>query len=141
MFNYQHILLPVDFSESNILAAKQTGMLAEFNNAKVTLLHVVNYLPPRYISIELPAKLSSSEFVTSEARAHLNEWSKQQNMAEHDQVIEVGSPKKIILALTEKLGIDLIVLSPNKESGLVRLFGSVTNAVAQTCKCSVLIVK
>jgi hypothetical protein len=58
-FNVRTILLPVDFSDGNLSAARQAGVLARRFNATVILLHV-NELPPWLRSLPNQPEDSSS---------------------------------------------------------------------------------
>jgi universal stress protein A len=141
MSGYNHILVPTDLSENVNPAARQAKEIATLHDAKITLLHIINYLPPGYVSVELPAEFASKEFLLEKAKKRMAEWADSQGLGDCEQIIETGQPKKIIVNLMEQKECDLVVLAPHDESGFTRFFGSVTNAVAQSAKSDVLIVR
>jgi len=141
MTSYKHILVPTDLSDSCNPAAQQAKELAALYDAKVTLVHIINYLPPGYVSVELPAEFASKEFLLKKAKVRMEEWAESQGLGDCERIIETGQPKKVIVQLMEDQKCDLVVLAPHDESGFTRFFGSVTNAVAQSAKADVLIVR
>ena len=46
MGNYKHLLLPTDLTEASEQAAERASALAELTGAKLTILNVVDYMPP-----------------------------------------------------------------------------------------------
>ncbi len=141
MASYKKILLPVDFSKPTSHAAERARQLADHYGAELITLHVVDYIPPAYVSVELPSKAYTKEMLVEKATEYMKEWLEENGLQDRKNLIEVGKPKKIIPQVIDNLNIDLVVLAPHDDSAFVRLFGSVTNAVAQHTECDVLILK
>jgi len=62
-------------------------------------------------------------------------------IATDDVVIEVGSPKNVILDTADRLKVDLIVVGSHGRHGLQLLLGSTANAVLHNANCDVLAVR
>ena len=62
---------------------------------------------------------------------------------EHDKVhLENGETRRLLLALTDRLGVDLVVMGAVSRTGLKRLFiGSTAEAVLDKLECDVMVVK
>ena len=138
---YKRILVPTDFTDSCKRAAERAREVARYYGSEITLLHIINYLPPGYVAVELPAEYASKEFLLGKARQLMDEWAAEQDLGDCEKIIETGQPKKIIVKTMEKINCDLVVLAPHAESGFAQFFGSVTNAVSQATKGDVLIVR
>ena len=141
MTPYNHILVTTDFSKQCSAAAQRARQLASELETGITLLHVVNYIPPSYVAIELPAKTLTTEFILEKAQSRMDEWADENGLSDCDKTITIGHPKHAILDHAREIGVDLVVMAPNMESKFVHLFGSVTNAVSQSANCDVLIVR
>lgn len=138
---YKHILVPTDFTESCKRATERAREVAEFYKADITFLHIINYLPPGYVAVELPAEYASKEFLMDKAGKLLDEWADEHGLGNSKKIVETGQPKKVIVKTMQSTECDLVVLAPHAESGFAQFFGSVTNAVAQSTKGDVLIVR
>ncbi len=141
MSEYKKIVLATDFSSASDLAAQRAGTLAQQGGAELTVLHVVNYVPPAYISVEMPAEYSSKKFLRARAAEHLKHWVEENGLQSAKQVTETGPAKRTIVDFAKEAGAELVVLGAHGETGLARVFGSVANAVAHHCECDVLIVR
>ena len=141
MSNYKHILVPTDFSTTSAAAAARAKALADCFGAQLTVVHVVDYMPPGYVSPELPADLASPQAMQNRARTALNDWIEEHGLAGSQQQISVGSSKKEILKLAQQASVDLIVMGTQGQTGLARILGSTTNAVIQDAQCDVLAVR
>ena len=138
---YKKILLPIDFSPACELAAERARDMAEFYGAELSAIHVIDYLPPAYVTVELPKELSSKEFLLEKATTHLKEWVVKNGLEKCERIIETGQPKKVLTQIIKDREFDLVILVPHTDSAFVRFFGSVTNAVAQNTECDVLILR
>lgn len=141
MSTYKRILVPTDFSPTSAAAAIRARALADCFGARMTVVHVVDYVPPGYVAPELPANMSSPQALRSRAQAHLEEWMNDNGLAGSEPQIVVGSAKKEIVKLAKELSVDVIVMGTQGETGLARIMGSTTNAVIHDARCDVLAVR
>lgn len=139
MSNYNHILLPTDFSEQSEAAAARAAELAKSCGARLSVLHVVDYAPPGYIRVDAPE--ASAQELADRARGALADWTKKLGLETTNQWVEVGPSKREILKIAKDNDVDLIVLGSHGERGLTRLLGSTTNAVLHEAHCDVLSVR
>jgi universal stress protein A len=140
MSNYQHILVPTDFSKPSEVAAGRAVELAKFYKARLSVIHVVDYVPPGYVAVELPADLASASKLSERAEKKLAEWTQRLGLAPSNKWVEVGSPKHEIVRVAKENAVDLIVVGSHGTRGIGRLLGSTTSAVQHEASCDVLCV-
>lgn len=134
-FKLESVLLPVDFSEANLKAARQAGILARRFNATVTLLHV-HELPNLFLSWPV---IPGSTSVPELSRRQLEAFGAAELCgAVVKRVTMSGDPATVIVNCADHIGCDLIIM-PAHGHGPVRRFllGSVTAKVLDTAKCPV----
>ena len=136
MPGYKHILVPTDFSKPSEAAAVRAMELAKVCGAQVSVLTVVDYVPPGYIRVDLPE--ASEANLAKRARAALSDWVKRLGIAAANQWVEVGPAKREIIKVAKENRIDLIVMGSHGERGVGRLLGSTTNTVLCEAVCDVL---
>ncbi len=139
MANYRHILLPTDFSKPSEVAALRAAGLAKHYGARLSVLHVVNYVPPGYVRVDLPE--ASEAGLTERAEKKLADWTKGLGLKVANQWIEVGSAKREIVRIGKDNDVDLIVVGSHGERGLALLVGSTTSGVLHEAACDVLSVR
>jgi nucleotide-binding universal stress UspA family protein len=123
--SFKHLLLPVDFSESNIAAARYAGQIAAWGDSHVTLLHV--------------SEGTWSRDVPTDATNMLDRLTRILGGASVQTVVTGGDVASAITRYADENGVDLIVM-PTRGVGAVRRFvlGSVTAKVLQNAACPVL---
>ncbi len=144
MLVIQHILCPVDFSETSDRALEYALALAERLGAAVTVLHVYQLptyaladgtleLPP-YLADELKKRLAErlEQLVRGKANTALETRSK----------LSEGIPYAEILRAAKEEGADLIVLGTHGRTGLSHmLIGSVAERVVRASAVPVLTIR
>lgn len=140
MSNYKHLLLPTDLTEASEAAAERAGTLAELTGAQLTILNVVDYMPPRWVANELPEEFATESALVERARAYLSAWVKKVNLEAREQKVDVGSPKRAIISTARDIGADLIVMSTHGDRGMARILGSTARNVLHDAACDVLVV-
>lgn len=135
-----NLLVPTDLTEASALAAGRARALADAGGAKVIVLHVVDYVPPRHIAHELPEGLASESALVERARSYLSEWVEKSGLGDSEQMVKAGSPKRIIVDTARERGVDLIVMSTQGERGIARIVGSTAHGVLRDAPCDVLVV-
>jgi nucleotide-binding universal stress UspA family protein len=138
---FRHILIPLDFSEKNQLALEVAFELAVTNEARVTLLHVIE-------TIDLPDDPEIKQFVS-----HLNERADRelefcaQRFSDANLPVEwkvrIGKRSREIVAYESGHDIDLIVMSSHSidpQDPAARM-ATLSYQVAILSRCPVLLVK
>lgn len=138
---YKQILLPTDFSTPSEQAAARAVELAKCYDSQLTVMHVVDYVPPGYAAAELPRSLASEDALLARARDHLKKWIENIELGDCQQVVKAGSPKGEIVSVAHDSAVDLIVMGTHGEKGWARLLGSTTQAVMNNAHCDVLAVR
>lgn len=138
---FQHLLVPVDFTGKNLAALDIAFEIAVQNQARVTLLHV----------IETIADLTDAEindfYSRLETRANTELETMAQRFAEAglkiDRKIRYGKRLREIVQDSIDRQIDLIVLSSHKieKDQPVENWGTLSYQISVICQCPVLLVK
>ena len=140
MNDYQHLLLPTDLTEASEPAAERAKMMARVTGAQLTILHIVDYVPPRWIANELPEEFATEAALMERAQSHLSTWIQSNGLEGHPQRIVAGSPKHIIVDTAREIGADLIIMGTHGDRGIARIVGSTARAVLHDAPCDVLVV-
>jgi universal stress protein A len=143
MNTYQHILLAVDLSVSSRQVAVKAQELATVNQAKLTILHVVEVMPVIDVNYDAVSPFSEeiNQLLISHAEKNLEEFINELNLTPDAQLLEQGDPRDEIIRIANENKVDLIVLGSHGRHGLALLLGSTTNAVLHHAHCDVLAVR
>ena len=142
MNNYKHILLAVDFSDHAKQVTNKAVELAQVNQAKLSVVHVVENLPitdAAYGPIPFDVDLTQEWLNASKER--LQKLAEKLAIPENRRWLEMGSAKLEIVRVAEENGVDLIVVGSHGRHGLALLLGSTANGVLHHAKCDVLAVR
>lgn len=147
MFAPKDIVVPTDFSECSELAMQVAADMAEYYDARLHIIHVVvndiEQMPFLLLGSEKTADLNIKIKDNAVKQMHCVVskiiGNKHVNYETH---LAAGVPSQEILALTDRLNADLIVISPRGKTVIEGfLFGSTTNRVVHKAKCNVLVTK
>ncbi|AEF98677.1 universal stress protein [Methylomonas methanica] len=142
MNNYKHILLAVDFSEHGKQVSSKALDMAQRNQSKLSLVHVVENLPitdAAYGPIPFDVDLTQEWLDASKER--LGKLGAELGVPAEQQWLEMGSAKMEIVRVAEENAVDLIVVGSHGRHGLALLLGSTANGVLHHAKCDVLAVR
>ncbi len=144
MSNYSHILVAIDFSASSGQVLNKARKIAERNNARLSLLHIVEYLPPIDTAYE---PLVNNSWVIDEhemieqAKKTLAAFSTRQQLENAELHTLPGTPKYEISQFVKNYHCDLVVMGSHGRHGIRLLLGSTANAVLHDMPCDILAVK
>lgn len=142
MTGYSHILLAVDFSPVTEHTAERAVELAGRYGARLSLIHVVEYLPIALdAELMVPPMAGIEEQLMESARKQLAELAAKLKVDEAARHVTLGSTKLEILRLAEIHEVDLIVVGSHGRHGLARMLGSTASAVLHGAHCDVLAVR
>jgi nucleotide-binding universal stress UspA family protein len=159
--NFQNILVPVDFSETSFCAVEHAVFLANKNNAKITLIHVMEpaarpatkFAFSMYNMGEYEEKIENleqkqvefelrKETLVREELSKLEASLMKKGIDVGISIIEKGKVYKMVCAAAEKMETDLIIMGTHGASGFREfMVGSNTYKVVTDAKCPVLSVK
>lgn len=138
---FQHILVPVDFTDKNEVAIAAAVQLARQNGARISLLHVIE-------SIDFAEDDEISRFYDHlRTRSERELETRLAGLAEYDLQCSmetiVDNRVKGIASYAFENDVDLIVISshpvdPNKRG---EGWGTISYQVSALCHCSVMLVK
>jgi nucleotide-binding universal stress UspA family protein len=136
----KNLLLPIDFSDNSVNAAKYAVSLASLSNSKIYLFHCSESSVP---TLENYSYLPEYENMEAENLKMLQEIAAYLNEVNPEVRIECISSVGILLdnikRLTEKLEINLVVMGTTGASGLKEIFlGSNTSHAIENLDCPVL---
>jgi len=146
---FKKILVPVDGSEHSVHALDYALDVAEKYSANILLLSVFhavysfigvqpNFAPPSALDI-LEAQKSYHEKVLTEALQRAKELKPELEVS--TRLVE-GRPAEIIIETAREGNFDLIVIGSRGLGGISQLLlGSVSDRVADSAPCPVLIIK
>jgi universal stress protein A len=139
---YKHLLLAVDFSQETEPAITRAQQLKEQCQARLSLLHVVEYLPMAYSGdLVLPDDFDLEQELLEVAKKQMSLVGGRLGVAEEDRRVEIGGTGHTILRVAEDLAVDLIVVGSHGRHGLAALLGSTARTVLNGAKCDVLAVR
>jgi len=141
---YNHILLAIDFSASAEQVLKKALAIAQRDKARLSLLHVVEYLPPiDYMNDTLLDLnwVAEEKVMQDHARDTMQQFAKKHKLENVDLEVELGIPKHEISRYVKEQQCDLVVLGSHGRHGISLLLGSTANAVLHEMPCDVLTVK
>jgi universal stress protein A len=144
MTQYTHILVAIDFSDSASSILDKARQIAERNKARLSLLHIVEYLPPIDSAYEpiLASNWTIDESqLLSRAEESLQKLCLQHDLQDAELNVALGTPKHEITQFVNEHQCDLIVMGSHGRHGISLLLGSTANAVLHEMPCDILAVK
>ncbi len=138
---FSHILVPVDFTEKNNAALRTAKKLAHQNQARVTLLHVIETI--EYVVDEEVADFYDKLKATSKTKLQfLADLFTAENMHVQYKIV-VGKRARGIVSFAMQNNVDLVVLSSHKVelSEVPKGLGTLSHHVSLLCQCPVLLVR
>ncbi|NEX22767.1 universal stress protein [Thiorhodococcus mannitoliphagus] len=148
--NYQHLLLAVDFEKSSEPVVARAARLRDLSGARLTLLHVVEHIPPAMESMylgysgemALPAEtLELEEELMEAAQREMQALGDQLGVPAEDRILRAGATAHVIDEVAAELGVDLVVVGTHGSQGLLGIFGSTARTVMKGANCDVLCVR
>ena len=144
MTQYTHILVAIDFSDSAGSVLNKAKEIAKRNNARLSLLHIVEYMPPIDSAYE-PILASNWDIdeplLISHAEKSLQQLSLKHDLKDADLNVTLGVPKHEITQFVSEHQCDLIIMGSHGRHGINILLGSTANAVLHEMPCDILAVK
>lgn len=142
MESYKHLLVATDFADDSADVEKRALGMRELFGCRLSLVHVVEYLPAAYSAdLTLPEDFSLEQELLDAARNRMTTAGERLGVAEADRHVLVGTPGREIPNIVEREAVDLIVVGSHARHGLSALFGSTANAILHHADCDVLAVR
>lgn len=147
MNRYQNVLTPVDFSPISQDLARRAQELAEYYQAKLTLLHIIEDFPVGAEpfgepgALIVPVEVQQAQF--AEAHAQLQTLCEQLKLPDTTQLHAIeGLPSDTIIQYAQENTTDLIVMGHNSHKGFLGfMMGSTAATVLKQAECDVFIIQ
>jgi universal stress protein A len=142
MAAYSNILVAVDLSPEAKAVVGRACELRQHYGAGLYLIHVVEpiLLGGDYELVPvMPVEIEDT--LLQRAKGYLETLARELDIADVQQVVEIGSVKHEILRFAEGHGCDLIVIGAHGRHGVATLLGSTANAVLHGAVCDILCVR
>ncbi|WP_281646890.1 universal stress protein [Parendozoicomonas sp. Alg238-R29] len=138
---YQHILVAIDLTEEADAVLEKARSIAEANNAKLTLVHVVEPLSVAYGS-DIPLDLTTlQDEITQQARERIAKLADKIHVEKGEQHVVYGRPEREVHRIAEEADIDLVVVGSHGRHGLALILGSTSTSILHGASCDVLAVR
>ena len=134
MSPYKQLLAAIELTDEGYLILRRAQYLAAAFEAKLEVLHVVEYFPTAG-EISMPIDLSEDR--AKQARSTLAVWCRELNIPPEVQVV-IGSPKTEVQRVAQKVGADLLVIGHHPHRGLSLLISHTDQAMLGRAQCDVL---
>src|SRR5579862_2112511 len=138
---YTNILLAVDLNVDSIGVGRRAHDLAALTGAKLTALHVVEYMPVEPVGESMMPPLQIINELSAAARRRLSALCADIGLDADHQRVEVGSVKGEIVRVAREMHCDLIMLGARERHGLSILVNFTEDTVLHAAPCDVLAVR
>lgn len=139
---YKNILLALDLTDQSEAVGERAVAIANNFDAKLTLLHVVEYVPvdPSGEAL-LPTPVDLEEELLDSARKRLDALADRLGIKGCRRRVELGAIKSQIVRVIEDMDADLLILGSHERHGLELLLGSTGRSIFSAAPCDVLAVR
>ncbi len=138
---YQNILLAVDLSDDSIQVANRAKAVAEATGARLSLLHVVEYVPVEPMGETLMPAVQIEEELVQRAKERLEQLALRAGIEAAPRRVAAGNIKAEIVRAAAEQKCDLIVLGSHERHGPSILVNLTEDTVMHAASCDVLAVR
>jgi nucleotide-binding universal stress UspA family protein len=144
-FEIKKILIPIDFSETSLLAIEHGAFMAQLFKAELVLLHVVENHYEKFSVIAPELRISPPSDLTNAIEKRLEETAadiRGKYGVKSMCITSAGTIFSEILAISKEHNIDIVVMGTHGTSGVVEFFiGSNTYKIVTQSTCPVISVQ
>lgn len=139
---YTHILVAVDLTPDSAELIRKAKDIAERNEARLSLAHVVEYLPVEPTGEALmPAPQDLEQELLEGARRQLDELAETHGAGDSPRHVVMGHTARDLARLVEEYNADLLVAGAHERHGLSLLAGGTERSLLRHAPCDVLVVR
>ncbi|MFV2060756.1 MAG: universal stress protein, partial [Gammaproteobacteria bacterium] len=138
--HYKNILIAIDFSESAKHVITRALEVADADDTKLTLIHVVEYYPLIGIGADMPTSYNwdiPQEDLLKGAEISLDNFIKEYSLVKINKIVSFGPTHTEIVSHAKKDKNDLIIIGSHGRHGVGLLLGSTANGVLHHAECDV----
>jgi nucleotide-binding universal stress UspA family protein len=144
-FDLQKILIPIDFSETSLIAIEHGAFTAQLFKAELVLLHVVEKHWENFSVIAPELRVEAPDDLVNSIEKRLEEVAadiRSKYGVKSTCITSDGNIFSEILAVSKEQNVDLIVMGTHGTSGIVEFFaGSNTYKVVTEATCPIISVR
>ena len=140
---YKHILLATDLIDESAVVSKKAAALAKLHHAKLSIAHIVEYVPPFYGvgEIAIDIELDTEKKLEHEAHKKIKALVQELDLEKPSIWVLSGDKHEEIVKLVEKHHIDLIVVGSHHQPYLHLFFGgSLPEILLHHLLCDIIVV-
>jgi universal stress protein A len=142
MARYKKLLVLLDLSEDSEQIAIAARDLAEYSNATMVFLHVVDFVPMEPMGeTMMPTSVEIEDEIVDRSRGKLTDLIKRLALERATGRVESGNTKAEILRVAEQENADLIVLGSRERHGLAFMVNFTEDTVLHAAHCDMLAVR
>ena len=139
--DYQRVLLAVDLTDASDLVAKRALDVVRRHGAKLTVVHIVEYMPVEPMGEALMPTVTVEADVLTSAEKRLNDFVIRHGVADAERQVVIGHIKSEVVHIAREKNADLIVIGSHERHGLGVLINFTEDAVMHASPCDVLTVR
>ncbi len=140
---YRNILLALDLDPNDDEPlAERAAAIAEHHDAKLNLVHAMDYVSDFYFMQAPSAPIEWEESVKKTAWESMESFGEKFSVPVSQLYLRLGPVHRTILDVAEEVGADLIIVGSHSKHGLsLMLMGSTSNEVINQAHCDILVVR
>jgi universal stress protein A len=105
------------------------------------MVHAIEHINAYGVAQAYPTVLNLEQQLKQDATDELNRLKLKLAVPNTEVIVDIGSPKLVILDTAKRLHADLIVVGSHGRHGITVLLGSTANAILHNATCDVLAVR
>lgn len=141
MNEYRRLLVAIDLSRDSDKVCARAAQLARAFGARLTLLHVVEYIPVEPMGEALLPSIEVSEDLCASAQARLDELAQRHGLDAAPREVRVGNIKAELVQCANEIDADLVVLGSRERHGLAILVNYTEDTILHAAPCDVLAIR
>ena len=141
MADYKSVLVAVDLTEHSDAVVRRGMEMARAFGAKISLLHVVEYVPVEPMGEALLPAVDIEEELVEGAQRRLEELAKRMDLEDEEWRVEKGTIKAEVVRVAEETGADLVVLGSKERHGIAVMLNLTEDTILHAAPCDVLAVR
>ena len=141
MSEYRNLLVCLDLTEDSVRVLERAKALASSTGGKLTLLHVVEYVPVEPMGEALLPAVQIEAELAERATTQIAELANRLGLAGSERLVLTGNIKAEVVRVAQEKRCDLIVIGSRERHGVSILFNFTEDTVLHAAPCDVLAVR
>ncbi|MFO1395016.1 MAG: universal stress protein [Steroidobacteraceae bacterium] len=138
---YSNLLVCLDLTDDSEKIVERAKALAALSSGRLTLLHVVEYVPVEPMGEALLPAVQIEAELAERATTRLAGLSAKLGLGDTERLVLTGNIKAEVVRVAQEKGCDLIVIGSRERHGVSILFNFTEDTVLHAAPCDVLAVR